>query len=330
MDRQKPTVYLLYGDDPLAMQEAVGRLRAQLGDPLAADMNFQRFNARTLDPVQLEGACLAMPFLAERRLILVENSELLKDSSQVMKRLLQLLPRVPQTTALVFLAEVPLERRDADASFRSASSLHRWIEEHADTAYSKALPTPRGEAFERWLQTRARHHHAELSAASASLLAEFTAGDPLTADQELAKLAAYVGGERPISPEDIETLSPYQGQSDVFALVDAMGNRDTHAALRLLDQLLATEDARALFPMIVRQFRLILLAHEAQAAGMAAQDVLRTPPFVARKAASQARRFTRPDLIRIYHHLVEIDLNSKTGREDLTPALHGLVAGLGS
>ena len=329
MAKEKPTVYLLYGDDPLAMQEAVGRLRAQLGDPLAADMNLHRFNARTLDLAELEGACMAMPFLAERRLILVENSELLKDSGQAMKRLLQLLPKVPQTTALVFLADVPLERRDADATYRSSSSLHRWIEEHPDTAYSKALPTPRGEAFDHWLQTRAQHHHAELSPAAAGLLAEFTAGDPMTADMELAKLADYVGGERAISPADIETLSPHQGQSDVFALVDAMGNRDTHTALRLLDQILTQEDARAVFPMIVRQFRLILLACEAQAAGIPAQEALRAPAFVARKAASQARRFTRSDLVRIYHHLVEIDLNSKTGREELTPALLGLVAGLG-
>jgi DNA polymerase-3 subunit delta len=292
-------------------------------------MNFQRFNARTLDLAALEGACMAMPFMAERRLILVENSELLKDTGQTMKRLLQLLPAVPPTTALVFLAEVTLERRDADAAFRSASSLHRWIEEHPDTAYSKALPLPRGQAFDRWLQDRAHHHQAELSSAGASLLAEFTAGDPRTADLELAKLADYVGGERAIAPEDIETLSPYQGQSDVFAMVDAMGNRDIHAALRMLDQILAHEDARAVFPMIVRQFRLILLAHEAEAAGIPLQVALRAPPFVARKAAAQARRFARSDLDRIYHLLVEIDVNSKTGREDLTPALHSLVAGLG-
>lgn len=328
MAKAKPTVYLLYGDDPLAMQEAVAKLRAQLGDAAAADLNFRRFNARTLDLLELEGACMAMPFLAERRLILVENCELLKNSGPAMKRLLDLLPRLPPSTALVFLADVPLERRDADARFRSGSSLQGWIEEHPDTAYSKALPIPRGEAFDRWLQTRARHHHTQLSPAAASLLAEFTAGDPLTADLELAKLADYLGGERAISPGDIEALSPYQGQTDVFAVVEAMGSRDTHTALRLLDQILAHEDARAVYPMIVRQFRLILLAHEAEAAGVPLQEALRAPPFVARKAAAQARRFGRPDLVRIYHHLVEIDLNSKTGREDLAPALYGLVASL--
>ena len=328
MTQAKPTVYLLYGDDLLAMREAVGRLRAQLGDPLAADMNLQRFHARSLDPAQLEAACMSIPFLAERRIVLVESIEQLKDSSTAMKRVLLLLPRVPPTTALVFLAEVSLERRDAEASFRTSSALLRWIEDHPGTAFSKSLPLPRGEAFERWLQARAQAHHARLSPAGASLLAEFTAGDPLTADLELEKLSDFVGSDRAISPEDIELLSPYQGQTDVFAMVDAMGNRDTHAALRLLDQILAQEDARAIFPMIVRQFRLILLAHEAEAAGQSAQVALPAPPFVARKAASQARRFARADLVRIYHHLVEIDLNSKTGREELSPALHAMVAGL--
>jgi len=329
MTQTKPSVYLLFGDDPLAMQEAVARLRSQLGDPLTADMNFQRFNALSLELPELEAACLAMPFLAERRIVLVENSESIKESSTAMKRLLGLLPHVPTTTALVFLAEVSLDRRDAETSFRSTSALHRWIDDHPEAGFSKSLPVPRGEAFEHWLQSRARQYNAELSAAAASLLAEFTAGEPLTADQELAKLADFVGGERPISPQDVESLSPYHGQSDIFAMVDAMGNRDTHTALRLLDQILAHEDARAVFPMIVRQFRLILLAHEAQATGLPLQEALRAPPFVARKVAAQARHFARSDLVRIYHHLVEIDLNSKTGREELTPALHGLVAGLG-
>lgn len=328
MAKPKPTVYLLYGDDRLAMQETVGRLRGQLGDPVSAELNFQRFNARSLDLPGLEAACLAMPFLASRRIVVLENAEALKNSGDAMKRLILWLPQLPATTALVFLTDVALDKRDADSEFRSASRLHKWIVEHPYSAYAKAFPLPRGDAFERWLGDRARLHGAELSPAGARLLAEFTAGDPLSADLELAKLADYVDRQRPIAPEDIETLSPYQAQTDIFAMVDAMGNRDSPAALRHLDRILAKEDARYVFPMVVRQFRLILLAHDANVVGVPPHEALRTHPFVARKASAQARNFSRPDLVRIYHHLVEIDLNSKSGREDLAPALHGLVAGL--
>ena len=46
MANSKPTVYLLYGDDELAMADFVARLREKLGDPSTADLNTVRFAAR--------------------------------------------------------------------------------------------------------------------------------------------------------------------------------------------------------------------------------------------------------------------------------------------
>ncbi len=330
MNKAKPTVYLLYGDDLLGMQETIANLRSQLGEPAAADLNFQRFNGRALDLPTLEAACLSIPFMTSRRIVLVENAEAVKNNGDPMQRLLQLLPRLPTTTALVFVAYLARDKRDADAEFRSASRLVQWIEQNPASAYCRSLPLPRGEAFERWLRERARKHGTELTPSAAQLLAEFSAGDPLAADLELAKLADYVDRQRPVDPEDVTNVSPYQGQADIFAMVDAMGGRDARTALMHLERILSKEDIRYVFPMVVRQFRLILLAHDANVIGLAAQTALRVHPFVARKVSAQARNFSRPDLVRIYHHLLDIDLNHKTGREDLATALHGFVAGLAS
>ena len=71
MDRQAPTVYLLFGDDELAIGEFVARLREKLGDASAVPLNTQSFDGTTVDTADLRQACQALPFLARRRLVVV-------------------------------------------------------------------------------------------------------------------------------------------------------------------------------------------------------------------------------------------------------------------
>jgi DNA polymerase III delta subunit len=80
--------------------------------------------------------------------------------------------------------------------------------------------------------------------------------------------------------------------------------------------------------MIVRQFRLLLVAHQAAAEGLAAGEALRpfrVPDFVVRKLSAQAAKFQKDDLDRAYHQLLEIDVASKSGKDDLASALYRMV-----
>jgi DNA polymerase-3 subunit delta len=99
--------------------------------------------------------------------------------------------------------------------------------------------------------------------------------------------------------------------------------------------LLAEEDPRYVFTMIVRQFRLLLLARDAADHGHSPQQVLaesphRLPSFVAEKVGRQAMGFSLEQLSEIYRELLALDIASKTGRADLTLGLESLVAALAS
>jgi DNA polymerase III delta subunit len=85
--------------------------------------------------------------------------------------------------------------------------------------------------------------------------------------------------------------------------------------------------------MIVRQFRLLLLAREALDRGAPPHQILgeaphRLPPFVSEKIGRQALRFSHDQLTEIYRELAALDVTSKTGRGDLTLGMESLVAGL--
>jgi DNA polymerase-3 subunit delta len=159
-------------------------------------------------------------------------------------------------------------------------------------------------------------------------LAELTAEDPLLADQELQKLLDYVDRAAPITTQDVEKLTPLSGQSDVFAMVDAVGSRQGAKALIHLHRLLETEPVRYAFAMVVRQFRLLIQARDAMDRGTDPGTEMKMHPYVVKKATRQARQFSMPQLENIYYQLLAIDVASKSGGDDLEIALDRLIASL--
>ncbi|HPR35396.1 MAG TPA: hypothetical protein PKY64_06950, partial [Anaerolineaceae bacterium] len=70
----KPTFYLLRGDDSTRIKEVIAGFQAGLGDPSMADLNTTRRDGESLSFEALQADALTMPFLADRRLIIVENA----------------------------------------------------------------------------------------------------------------------------------------------------------------------------------------------------------------------------------------------------------------
>jgi DNA polymerase-3 subunit delta len=81
--------------------------------------------------------------------------------------------------------------------------------------------------------------------------------------------------------------------------------------------------------MVVRQFRLLLLAREVLDAGGKEADVVRqlkVHPYVGGKITEQARRFHMNTLEAVYHRLLELDEAIKTGLMDGDLALSTFAA----
>ncbi len=311
------------------MAEALRELRGRFSPP-TADLNTENFEGGNLDFARLEEVCLSAPFLAERRLVIVEDADQLTRSKAGRERLLSLLGRLPPTTALVLLVPVELRRNNDLSRFKRNSALLTWAQdpEHRDGCYVQAFVRRSGQAFVQWAIARARQHGGEIEPQAAQLLSNYVADDPRLADQELRKLLDYVDRDRPVSAAEVERLTPLYGQSDVFAMVDAVGGRDVRHALAHLHELLRHEEPRYAFAMIVRQFRLLIQAKEAVEAGLDPAQAMSEHPFVVEKATRQARNFSLAHLERIYDQLYALDVDSKTGRALLTPALDDLIVRL--
>ncbi len=323
----KPSIYLFYGDDAFSIGAAIRSLIDHYPDRTTADLNVERFEGPSLNLGTLEEVATSAPFLADRRLVVVNQVGQLIKRKDDRDRLLHLLPKVPPTTALILIDRLDLSRRTALRNYKDRSPLYRWVTtgEHRSRALAKAFVQPHGSAFVQWIREHCGELGGEIEPRAAQLLAEAVADDPHLAHQELRKLLNYVDRGRPIETEDVRRLTPLYGQPDIFAMVDAIGARDAPQALAHLHELLQDEDPRYAFVMIVRQFRLILQAREALDERRQPADAMQGHPYVLRKVTQQARNFQLDQLEGLYQELLELDVDSKLGRADLATAMDQLI-----
>lgn len=318
----KPTVLLLHGDEVFAREAFVARLLEMQGEDPNASLNVQRMSTESATLSQLVQACAAVPFLAKRRIVILHKSSRWCEDADRWDQFRAALESVPPSTALVLIEPETIHTKSGKSRLR----LLAWATEHAPAAFVRAFPAPQGPGFAEWVVKRARGRGGAIEPQAAQVLAELVAEDVERADQELVKLLDYLDGERPIRVQDVELLTAFHGQPDVFAMVDALGKREAGTALARLQRLLDEEDPHYAFSMVIRQFRLLLRARESIDAGHSPVQLPGVHPLVARKVAEQARSFHLSDLERIHHRLMEIDLADKSGGTQLEATLVGLFA----
>jgi DNA polymerase-3 subunit delta len=288
-----PNVYFLYGNDEFAIARKLREFESDFPDPTSAGMNTARLDARTVSENDLNNAVNAMPFLAPSRLVILGNPSARYVKPPERKKFEEFLGHAPETVRLVMHEAV--EPKEAEKNW-----LVKWAAKNGAKAQGYMLP--RLKEMPGWIMNEVKNQGGALEPRAAAKLAEMTGIDTRQAGMEIAKLLAYVNWSRPVKLEDVEAVSIVTAEPDIFALVDAMANRDAGAAQRILHRLLENEDAFALWGMVIRQFRLLLQAREViDAHGMVPdiQETLGVHPFVAEKIRS-GKRISMP--VFGYHH----------------------------
>ncbi len=309
-------VTVLIGNDEVAIQQRIAALRANFAD--ASHMNLTHIR-EALPAEDLHNALNALPFMGGERLVLFEHPSRLFPSPASRKKLLALLSSLPPTTR-VALYEVWTERKPEN------HWLVKWAQ-RTPTATAQLLTLPRD--MTEWIVRETRRQGGDIRPRAARRLAELTGDQPRHAAQEISKLITYVDAARPITLQDVETLSVAVSEASIFALVDALGEGQARQAQHVYHQLLRNQDAFQIFGMIVRQFRLLLQARELLEQGGHTLDIqrrLQLHPFVAEKIATQARNFRLNTLENIYRHLQEMDIAAKTGKMPLELAIDLFIA----
>jgi DNA polymerase III subunit delta len=329
--------YVFHGPDELARSEMLADLKAKMGEGAQADLNTTYLDGQTVTMGQIQEACGALPFLSERRLVIVtgylkrlwtggDDGKAPADKV-ALQALADYLPDLPETARLVFLEDDVLPGKHPILV----------LAEKLKEGYSHTFGVPtKDEDLAEWIDKRVTHKGASIQRAAALALGVSVGHDTRVLDSEIDKLITYVGGDHPsITTNHVELLVPYTGEAKIWTMVDAIGLRDARTALQHLHGLLDTDPVEnhplRLLAMIVRQFRILIQVKEATAQGLAMSTIARQVgirDFAAEKARRQAMNFSMAQLEAIYARLLTTDLAIKTGKMEEVLALDTLVAAL--
>ena len=330
-------IYVFHGDDTFSANEALAELAEAVGPPDLRALNTSRFDAGGFSVNAFLAAAMVVPFLAERRLVVVHGLlEAVAGPGSGGRRgrrppgeglgaaagLPQALANTPDFTDAVFL----------DAKVTQGNPLLREIQALGEERVQvRSFPPLRRDDLKQWVRERAARKGARLSPNAVDLLAEYVGPNLWAMDNELEKLAIYRSGGEMVEASDVEALTASLRESSVFDLVDMlMEGRGDRAMAKL--QALLTEGAGGpyLVSMVARQARLTALGQELLRLGTPrdqwGQRLGVASDFVVRKTADQARRFPAQSIGALYRLLVEADMAMKSGERPEEVVLVELVA----
>ncbi|MEL7626211.1 MAG: DNA polymerase III subunit delta [Anaerolineaceae bacterium] len=335
-ESSKPSLYLLRGDDTVRIKQILAGFQAGLGDPSMADLNTVRLNGELLNFEALQADALTIPFLAERRLVIVEDARpfLSKAGKDSPGRFLELFSMLPESTALVFVVEDQLGKRRGERNWENQKSyawITRWIEENNTKGIVIDALLPVDDDMPAWIMRKAKELGGTFRPDAAHLLASYIGNNTLQAEHEIEKLIVYVGDAGVVEPDHVTLLTAHEQEGNIFALTDALGERDAVKAMQEFQLLTEKSDVMELSGMIHRQFRLLIQAREIIDEGGSVQQIekeLKVLNFVARKLYTQAQRFSLHQLLDVFSRLLEIDEGIKTGGMPGQTAYELLIADL--
>ncbi len=322
-------IYLFYGTDDLSRDEYLASLLARVVDPMG-DLNTVKLDADKTTFGELRHACDSVPFLSDRRIVIVRGllEKIVKRGPKdFAERLIDYAHQMPDYARL-FLLENGIDQRTA-----IWKSFQKFAVEKPAPVFLKQFEAPGEKALPEWIQQRTQKQGGRIDRPAAIELGNCVGIHLRLLDQEIQKLVTYANG-RPITTEDVNTLVPYVQEASIWDIVDAIGQKDTRRALTTAQQLLQDDPNKAIYlhSMITRQVRMLMQVCDLSTLGKPASDIQKTlgmTSFVYNKVSQQAKNFTIPRLEKAYDQLLEADVAMKTGANQ-TLTLNLLIVELSS
>ena len=294
-------VYLLYGTEDYLKKQFRDKLKNGIvgeGD----SMNYSYFEGKQPDSREIAGIAATMPFFADRRLIVIENSQLFKTADD---DIVELVKDMPETAVIVFV-ENEVDKR---------SRLYKAVKEKG---YICELNEQSDQDIMRWVLSVLKRDNKLISGQTLQLFLTKTGSSMENISKELEKLICYTMGRDEITVQDVEAVCVTQITNRIFDMITAMSQKNQDKALALYyDLLTLKEPPMRIMYLIARNFNQLLMVKELTENGNSSSAIatkMGIQGFLVGKLQGQARVFRTSTLRRAIEECVSLEEAVKTGR----------------
>lgn len=293
-------VYLLYGEERYLIRQYRDKLKKAMIDP-DDTMNIASYEGGDVDVKELIIAADTMPFFAERRLILVQDSKLFKKNTELLAEYFE---NIPDTTYFVFVED---EVEEKTKIFKAANKMGSTVK----------FVTPKADILQKWIIGRIAKEGKDITQAAYQSFIDKTGTDMENIEKELEKLICYTMDKKAIEVADVEAVTTEQISSKIYELVNVISNHQQKQALDMFYDLLSQKEkpSRILYSL-VKHFDTLLTIKIMSSQGFHTremEDRTGLKDWMIRKYMGQAKAFSVEILKKAVRDGVEYEEAIKTG-----------------
>ncbi len=294
-------VYLLYGDEFYLLRRCVASLKkGVLGDD-GSDVNFTAFDGNSgYDVNELKEICQTLPFFADRRLVIVENSGLFGGDSGFDA----FVPQIPDTTVLI------LVEHTADKKTR----LYKAIK---DGGYVCEFTTPTPEQAVDFCAGYLGKAGKRISKDDCTYFVNGVGGDLYNITTELDKLIDYTGTSDIVKRADIDAICSMQIENKIKVIVDSLMAGDFKDALKIYHDLISLrEQPLGILRFIVAGYLRLLNIRDELDRGRSVTEAaanLKTADWIIKKEKARLKGVPASKLLQAIELCTDTENRIKTG-----------------
>lgn len=298
---QFKSIYLLYGEEEYLKKQYKGRLtKAML--PEGDRVNYAYYEGKGIPVPEIIDLAETMPFFAERRLIVIEDSGLFKTAAPELADYLKTM----SASACFLFIEKEVDKRGK--LYKAVKEKGRIVE----------LSRQDERTLIRWLSGMIRQEGKLIQESTVRYILSKTGVDMENLEKEMEKLFCYTLEKNEITIQDVDAVCTTQITNHIFEMVEAVAKQQKKKALDYYYDLLALKEPpmRILY-LLTRQFQLLLEVQGLVKKGMGRKQIAEKAglhPFAAGKYMEQCRNFRKEELRRIMEEGAELETDVKTGR----------------
>ena len=310
-DKNFRRVYLLYGEEAYLKESYKNKLKEAILP--GEDMNYMYVSGKDTELSKLRDFTDTMPFFADRRLLLLENTELFKKSAENFP---EWIDGLPETTVVIFIEN-------------SVDKRNRLYKKVSEKGYVCEMNHPDEKALENWLLSIVGKNSLSITKAAFELFRDLTGNDMVSLKNEIEKLCDFCGEKGQIEAEDVRLITTPVLENRIFALVEqvTLGNHERSMAL-YYDLIALREAPLRILYLITRQLSQMYSIKEMKMQRLSNNDIaaaVSLKPGIIFKLTDQASSYTLKELENAIAFSAELEESVKTGDLSETMAVELLI-----
>ncbi len=313
-------LYFFYGEETFLLHHYLEQLRKQILDELTESFNYHKLTNETFDVRSFVDAVEALPMMAERTLVWVDDVDIFKCNEADRERLIELFSDMPDYCTVVFTyITTPWKPDKRLKKLWDAVSKNGLIVEFAKQSQRDLIA---------WISRHFAARQKKISPDLCAYLIDITGGTMTALSGEISKIASYSGADT-ICKVDIDAVTEPVLDAVVFQMTDMLSQGNYGAALQKLRQLLQMQqDPLGILGAIGGHFRRLSVGKILLDQGKNASELMRicaVADYAARKTMTAAGRFSTRFYAKAAQLVLETDYRIKTSFDDVERLLELLV-----